>query len=109
MKLGPRQELFIRLVHKLWAKAWELGYEIRGGELQRTPEQQKIYIETGRSWTMKGEHLNKCAIDCHFTKNGEVFYPQELGDYWESLHPACSWGGNWSTKKDGPHFELRNF
>jgi len=105
--LGQEQELFSRDVQKLFAYAHTIGYEIRIGEAERTVEQQKIYVNTGRSKTMNSNHLRKCAIDLHFTKNGELCYPQELGDYWESLSPKNSWGGNWNSFKDKPHFERK--
>lgn len=107
MTLGEHQQAFSRDLHKLLGKAFELGYEIRIGEVERTIEQQKIYVQTGRSKTMNSNHLKKCAADLHFVKGGELCYPQELGDYWETLNPINSWGGNWKSFKDKPHFERR--
>lgn len=37
MKLGEKQELFMRLLPRLIDKAHELGFEIRGGDLFRDP------------------------------------------------------------------------
>jgi peptidoglycan L-alanyl-D-glutamate endopeptidase CwlK len=107
MTLGEHQQAFSRDLVKLMSKAFELGYEIRIGEVERTIEQQKIYVQTGRSKTMNSNHLKKCAADLHFVKAGELCYPQELGDYWETLNPINSWGGNWAPFKDKPHFERR--
>lgn len=103
--LGQHQEIFSRHLCKLLAKAFELGYEVRIGEVLRTPEMQAIYVKTGRSKTMNSKHLIKCAADLHFTKLGKLIYPKELGNYWESLDPLNQWGGNWSTFKDLPHFQ----
>ena len=50
-------------------------------------------------------HLKKCAADLHFTKDGELCYPQDLGDFWESLNEKNQWGGNWNSFKDKPHFQ----
>ena len=105
MTLGQHQEQFSRHLAQLLAKAFELGYEARIGEVQRTIEQQKIYINAGRSKTMNSMHLKKCAADIHFTKDGELCYPQELGDFWESLDTLNRWGGNWKTFKDLPHYQ----
>jgi peptidoglycan L-alanyl-D-glutamate endopeptidase CwlK len=112
MKLGQHQEAFSRDLVRLALKAFELGYEIRWGEVQRMPEMQAIYIQTGRSKTMFSDHLKKCAADLHFFKNGELSYPAELGAYWESLSSYNRWGGNfdrnWTKEdnfKDAPHFE----
>lgn len=105
MKLGEHQQEFARDFVELLCKAFELGYDVRLGELQRPVEMQEIYVKTGRSKTMKGMHLIKCAGDVHFFKNGKLCYPKELGDYWESLSPLNQWGGNWKSFKDEPHFQ----
>lgn len=107
MSLGEEQEAFSADVARLLNKAIALGYGVRMGEAERTVEQQKIYVQTGRSKTMNSNHLRKCAIDLHFTKAGVLCYPQELGDFWETLNPKNSWGGNWNSFKDKPHFERR--
>jgi peptidoglycan L-alanyl-D-glutamate endopeptidase CwlK len=105
MSLGAEQEYFTRDLVKLLSKAFELGYEVRMGEVQRMMEMQEIYVKTGRSKTLNSQHLKKLAADLHFVKNGAIVYPQELGDYWESLARVNRWGGNWKSFKDKPHFE----
>jgi len=107
MTLGQNQEAFSRYLVRLLQKAFELGYEVRIGEVQRPVEMQEIYVKSGRSKTMNSMHLKKCAADLHFMKEGILCYPRELGDYWESLDPKNSWGGNWKSFKDQPHFERR--
>ena len=107
MTLGQNQEKFTRDLTKLLQHAFALGYEVRMGEVERTVEQQTIYVKTGRSKTMNSRHLKKCAADLHFTKGGVLCYPKELGDFWESLDPLNSWGGNWNSFKDKPHFERK--
>lgn len=107
LSLGKRQELFSRYLAQLITEAIRRGYGVRMGEVQRPVEMQSLYVKTGRSKTMDSLHLEKCAADLHFTLNGEICYPRELGSYWESLDVNCSWGGNWKSFKDEPHFELR--
>lgn len=107
MTLGQHQEKFSRDLWDLMQFAFNRGYEIRIGEVQRPIEMQEIYIKTGRSKTMNSMHLKKCAADIHFMKDGNLCYPKELGDFWESLDPMNSWGGNWKTFKDAPHFERK--
>jgi len=107
MTLGQNQEAFSRDLVRLIQKAFELGYEVRIAEVQRPVEMQEIYIKTGRSKTMNSMHLKKCAADLYFTCSGVLCYPQELGDYWESLNKLNKWGGNWHSFKDKPHFERR--
>lgn len=105
MTLGQEQEAFSRDLVKLLQKALELGYQCRIGEVERPVEMQKLYISTGRSKTMNSMHLKKCAADIHFMKDGVLCYPQELGNFWESLSPQNQWGGNWKSFKDQPHFQ----
>jgi hypothetical protein len=94
----------------VWCK--DQGWVVTGGELFRTPEQQAIYVQTGRSKTMNSNHLRRCAIDLNFFRDGALIYDkallQPVGDYWESLDPKNSWGGNWNSFKDVPHFERRS-
>lgn len=108
MTLGEHQEAFARDLASLINKAYDLGYKVRIGEVFRTPEQQKLYVETGRSKTFNSMHLKKCAADLHFFKNGELCYPRELGEYWQSLSPINSAGMFWKSFVDAPHFERRN-
>ncbi len=105
MTLGEQQEIFAKDIVALLIKAFTLGYNVRLGEAQRPVEMQEIYVRDGRSKTMNSQHLKKLAFDLFFTKNNEVVYPQELGDYWESLSPENRWGGNWTSFKDKPHYE----
>lgn len=105
MRLGEHQEAFSKDLVKLITRAHELGYGVRMGEVFRPPEMQTIYVKTGRSKTMNSMHLKKCAADLHFTKDGKLVYPSELGVYWESLSPFNKWGGHWRTFKDKPHFQ----
>lgn len=107
MTLGQNQEAFARDLCLLLSRAIELGYGIRIGEVFRTPEQQQIYVATGRSKTTNSMHLKKCAADLHFTKDGQVCYPEELGRFWQSLSPQNSAGMFWNSFKDMPHFERK--
>jgi peptidoglycan L-alanyl-D-glutamate endopeptidase CwlK len=116
MSLGQEQELFAKDVALLLAKAWELGFAVRLGEVQRPLEMQQIYVKTGRSKTMNSMHIKKCAIDLVLLLNSKVCGRLEilpLGQYWESLSSKNRWGGSWrglvdsgkSSFVDAPHFE----
>ena len=107
MKLGEHQERFAADLCQLLTFAMAQGFAVRIGEVERTIEQQQVYYNTGRSKTMDSRHLKKCAADLHFFKNGKICYPQEIGQFWESLDPLNSWGGNWRSFKDSPHFERK--
>ena len=86
------------------------GYKVTGGELYRTKEQQQIYFEQGKTRTLNSKHLKRLAIDLNIFINGRLVYDkaklQEIGDYWEALHPDNSWGGNWKSFVDTPHFQM---
>lgn len=110
------QAVFLRDVRKLLDKADDLGFVVTIGEAYRTIEQQQIYVRTGRSKTLKSEHLNRRAIDFNIFIGGKVCSRDQiapLGAYWESLSPLNRWGGNWrglvdsgkSSFVDAPHFE----
>lgn len=111
MSMVNEQAAFLLDVARLIQKATEMGWTVTGGELYRTAEQQEIYVKTGRSKTMNSNHLKRLAIDLNFFKDGVLTYEkyllQPIGNYWESLSPKNSWGGNWETFKDVPHFERR--
>jgi hypothetical protein len=105
MTLGQQQEIFSMHLANLIMEAIRRGYGVRIGEVQRTIDQQKLYIKQGRSKTMSSRHLDKCAADLHFTKDGKLCYPEELGKFWESLDEKNSAGMFWKSFKDSPHFQ----
>lgn len=105
MTLGQHQEEFSSDFARLIIYAIGRGYGVRIGEVQRTPEQQALYVQSGRSATMNSMHLKKCAGDLHFTMKGQLCYPEELGRYWESMNPLNQAGMFWKRFKDGPHFQ----
>lgn len=108
MSAVKAQAEFLLDVCKLIQKATELGFVVTAGELYRTPEQQEIYVKTGRSRTMRSLHLQRRAVDLNFFKDGRLTYDKAtlapLGLFWESLHPLNSWGGNGVKLCDTPHF-----
>ena len=108
MSTVREQAAFLLDVCKLIEKATELGFQVTAGELYRPPEQQQIYVKTGRSRTMNSLHLQRRAVDFNFFKDGKLTYDKAalapLGLFWESLHPLNSWGGNGVKLVDTPHF-----
>lgn len=108
MKLGARQELFMRLLPRLIDKAHELGFEVRGGDLFRDPRAHGEYGESlGPYGAPDSNHKLKCAIDLNLRKGDSMIWSteghRELGTFWETLHPMCRWGGRFN---DGNHYEL---
>lgn len=107
MTLGQHQEAFASDLATLIVFAISLGYGVRIGEVERTLEQQQLYFNAGRSKTMVSRHLKKCAADLHFTKDGKICYPEEIGREWERMNELNSAGMFWKSFKDAPHFERR--
>lgn len=109
MGLVAEQDAFLMDVAKLIVKAHEFGFQVTAGEMWRTIEQQKLYVEQKRSRTMESKHLDRLAIDLNFFKEGKLAGTksnlQALGDWWESLDPKNRWGGNFKSILDCPHFE----
>ena len=110
MKLSEYQQIFTTNVALLILKAKELGIGLTFGDAFRPKSRQKWLVQTGKSKTMNSMHLKRLAVDFNFFIDGKLTYEkpklQELGDYWESLHVANRWGGNWTTFVDTPHFEF---
>jgi hypothetical protein len=124
MTLREKQSLFMRNLAKLIAYAYDEleGYELTGGELMRTQDQQMLYFEglridrlrgsvklfnsTRKSKTMFSDHLKKLAIDLNVFVDGkyrtdkEAFRP--LHEFWKSLHPDNYSGYEWGW--DYNHF-----
>jgi len=118
MSLVAEQFAFAQDVCKLIKFAAENGFVVTFGEVQRTEEQQALYLRTGRSKTRNSYHLRRLAVDLNFFKDGKLCYDltvlAPLGQFWEGLHQWNRWGGNfdkdWSRADsfvDSPHFERR--
>ncbi|GAA6322927.1 M15 family metallopeptidase [Fusobacterium ulcerans] len=82
----------------------------------RTIEKQKEYVRTGKSQTMNSYHLKGKAVDIVVYKDGKVSwkldYYKEIADLVKKIakHDGLkiTWGGDWKTLIDGPHFQLEN-
>ena len=96
MKLGEKQEFFMRLLPRLIDKAHELGFEIRGGDLFRDPRVHgQINVKQGYG-AKNSCHKLKLAIDLNLFKDGAFIQTteghRELGEWWEQQHELCRWG-----------------
>lgn len=100
LSLGQKQELFSLLIADLIIHIDSKGLKIRCGDFsakERNPLEHK-----------KGsKHYEHCAADLNLFKDGVWLTKTEdhkqFGDYWESLHPLCVWGGRWN---DGNHYQV---
>ena len=114
MTLREAQWKFLKDVAILIAFIDREGCSASGGELQRTLEQQQMYVNTGKSQTLKSSHIQKLAIDLFiFSPSGQWVQDkktlQRFGDFWESLDPKNEWGGNWTSFLDTQHFGRKLF
>jgi len=109
MSLVDEQNEFLKDVCALITKAQDMGFQVSGGELFRTAEQQAIYVQKGLSKTQNSNHLRRLAIDLNFFDNSKLVQDKAtiapIGAFWESLSPKNRWGGNFKTILDVPHFE----
>jgi len=108
MSLSDGQWEFAKDVGRLFAYLTFNDYKFTIGEVLRTPEQQQIYLKTGKSKTANSKHLEKKAIDLNIWVRNELTYDVEklkpIGEFWESLNPKNKAGMFWKWV-DAPHYE----
>lgn len=83
-------------------------------EGRRTEARQAQLVAAGASRTMNSRHLTGHAVDLAVVVGKEVRWDwplyKELADAVKSaaatLGVDITWGGDWKSFKDGPHFEL---
>lgn len=108
MTLSEKQAHFTQLLARLltWA-ATQPGLSVVLGEVARTLEQQRLYVQQGKSQTMQSKHLQRLAADVLVFQDGvyqtgsAAYRP--LGEHWKMLDSANKWGGDWGW--DANHFE----
>lgn len=133
MKLSKQQQIFTNNVGRLICFAMENNIGLTLGEAHRTQSQillnyfGYVIVKGGAfgitlkksrrlSKTLLSLHADRLAIDFNFFIDGVLTYDFDkikiLGDYWESLHSANIWGGDFNKNdiKDGfidtPHFQM---
>ena len=107
MTLRQKQSAFLVMVSKLILFAESIGIKVFVNEWYRTIDGQKELVRQGKSQTLKSKHIDGLAVDLIILRGKDVIWDFEayrpLGDYWEKL--GGIWGGNWTTLKDGVHFQ----
>lgn len=108
-----------RLV-KVVERASEIIAELNNGlgfivtEGVRTEARQAELFKAGATRTMKSYHLVGKAVDLAATVGGEVrwFMPlyrtlsEAMKKAAKEQNVTITWGGDWVTFKDGPHFQI---
>lgn len=80
----------------------------------RTEERQRELVRDGKSQTMNSRHLTGHAVDIAPLVNGQATWDWK---YYNQLAPIMKqaaadlgvnleWGGDWTSFKDGPHWQL---
>jgi peptidoglycan L-alanyl-D-glutamate endopeptidase CwlK len=80
----------------------------------RDVQRQVALIKAGASQTMNSRHLTGHAVDLAVKLRGQVRWDwplyDELGRHLKvtarDMGIRLTWGGDWVTFRDGPHFEL---
>jgi len=80
----------------------------------RDLERQRKLVAAGASQTMRSRHLTGHAVDLVAYIGGRVAWDWPLYDKIaeamkaaaKELNTPIEWGGDWTTFKDGPHFQL---
>ncbi len=83
-------------------------------EGMRTEERQRQLVKDGKSWTMKSRHLIGEAVDVMAYVDGKGSWEAEhyhtiaraMKQAAKELGVVITWGGDWSTVFDGPHFQI---
>lgn len=122
--MRKEQSIFLHNIAKLILWAFEQGYELTGGELDRTDDQQKLYYygfgveETNgqlyllkgmcKSKTLKSKHLSRLAIDLNLFIGGKYITEKEkfapLAAKWRELDSRNESGYDWGW--DVNHFQM---
>jgi len=94
-----------------WADP-ETGFIVTQG--LRTLEEQKLLKAKGASRTLRSRHLTGHAIDLAVSVRGQIRWDWPLYAKLAKAMKAAAkaekvpleWGGDWTSFKDGPHFQL---
>lgn len=101
-----KQQQFAKMIPSLLSKAFELGYEVKILECQRTKAQANANAEASIGIS-RSLHLDCLAIDLALFKGTQYLTEFKdylpLGEFWESI--GGSWGGRFHNV-DSDHFSL---
>ncbi|HBE9083084.1 M15 family metallopeptidase [Serratia fonticola] len=100
---------------KVARRALELSpVDFRITEGIRTIERQRQLVAEKKSQTLKSRHITGHALDVVALPGNvvswDMFYYRQIAAAFkqasDELRIPVEWGGNWTTLKDGPHFQL---
>lgn len=81
----------------------------------RSKERQAMLVQAGKSQTMNSEHCKGRAVDVCVLIDGKADWTfsnyqvvaKAVKAAAKQLNIPVQWGGDWTTFKDGPHFQLQ--
>lgn len=92
-------------------------YNVEVAETIRSSKKQQKYLKEGHSLTLNSAHLTGRAVDLMLV-TPQKSYDDNFSHYeelaWRMKTVAyvlgidLTWGGDWKTFKDGPHFQLKS-
>jgi len=117
--LGPRSKVRLQGVNPDLVKVVERAIKLSEVDFTvieglRTLERQRKLVDSGASQTMKSRHLTGHAVDLAAWVDDQVDWSWPLYDKIAAAMKQASaqvnvpieWGGDWTSFKDGPHFQL---
>lgn len=108
MRVLQKQFLFAALLPKLINAALDMSLNVSLKELLRPKEMAELYAAQGKG-IKNSLHRKGLAIDLVLFRHGKPLWDTEsyraLGEFWESLHPLCCWGGHF-RRRDAFHFSI---
>jgi len=92
----------------VWLAKVRRGIEVLPTCFKRTAAEQKVLYKDGKSKVTHSKHQDWLAIDIVIVRDGALVWTIDgdyewLGSVWEGM--GHTWGGNWSSFKDGCHFQ----
>jgi peptidoglycan L-alanyl-D-glutamate endopeptidase CwlK len=80
----------------------------------RSKERQRQLVASGASQTMNSYHLTGHALDVAAYLDGEIRWDfplyDRIAEAWKEaariLRIDLTWGGDWTSFRDGPHFQI---
>lgn len=117
--LGSKSRKKLEGVHPDLVRIVERAIEITKQDFTvvdglRSLERQRELVKSGASKTMNSRHLTGHAVDLAPYVKGSIswdwkyFYPiaDAMKAAAKELNIPVEWGGDWTSFKDGPHWQL---
>lgn len=99
-----------RLADLIDVSAQKVDYNVIVTEGYRTKERQAELVKMGKSQTQNSYHLRGKAVDVMVNDGWKFEDYRNFADVVKATakerNVKITWGGDWKTLKDGPHFQI---